>query len=308
MSSNTKKIVITGATGFLGKYIIAELVAKGYSICVLSRDAEKARQTLGKFHEYVNWSGDESPDLQSAIEGCKAIIHLAGANIAGKRWSERYKSEIMESRKKGTRAIANTIAKAITPPEVWFSTSAVGYYGNGGDEIKHEASPPASNDFLSTVCKEWEAATVPAEKYCRVVRGRIGVVLHKREGALAKMLLPFRLWFGGWLGSGRQRLSWVHFADVVGMIVWSVENTSVRGAMNIVSPNPVPMKKFAAALGTVLHRPSWFPVPEFVLKLVLGEQAWIVITGQRVMPDVALKQGYPFHFIELERALEDLLH
>ncbi len=300
------KIVITGATGFLGKYIIAELVAKGYAVCVLSRDAEKARQMLGNADEYVNWNGDESPELQSAIEGSKAIIHLAGASIAGKRWSESYKREIMESRKKGTLAIANAIAKAVAPPEVWFSTSAIGYYGNGGNEVKLETSP-SSTDFLSTVCKEWEAATLPAENYCRIVRGRIGVVLHEREGALAKMLLPFRLRFGGWLGSGRQWLSWVHFADVAGMIVWSVENSSVRGAMNIVSPNPVPMKKFAATLGKVLNRPSWCLVPEFVLKLILGEQAWIVITGQRVMPDVAQNYGYRFQFTELENALENLL-
>ena len=301
------KIVITGATGFLGKYIIEELSSKGYNICVLSRDTEKAKKTLGAEHEYVLWNGEESPVLQSAIEGSKAVIHLAGANIAGKRWSDSYKREIIESRSVWTRSIANAIATSVTPPEVWFSTSAVGYYGNGGEEVKAENSLP-STDFLSYVCKEWEAAALPAEKCCRVVRGRIGVVLHKQEGALAKMLLPFRLWFGGWLGSGRQWLSWVHYADVVGMIVWAIENSSIKGAMNIVSPNPVPMKKFAATVGKVLHRPSWFPVPEFVLKLMLGEQAWIVVAGQRVEPKVATEHNYPFRFTDLEAALKDLLN
>ncbi|MBI3258791.1 MAG: TIGR01777 family protein [Ignavibacteriae bacterium] len=300
------KIVISGATGFLGKYIIEELTSKGYSICIFSRNAESARKNLGAEHEYVNWDCEESPELLSAIEGSKAVIHLAGANIAGKRWSESYKREIIDSRRVGTSAIARTIASALNPPEVWFSTSAVGYYGNGGDEIKKETSAP-STDFLSNVCNEWEAATSPAEKYCRIVRGRIGVVLHKEEGALAKMLLPFRLWLGGSLGSGRQWLSWVHYADVAGMIVWAIENSLINGAMNIVSPNPLPMKKFAATIGKVLNKPFWFPVPEFVLKLILGEHAWIVITGQRVEPEVAVNHNYPFHFTDLETALKDLL-
>jgi uncharacterized protein (TIGR01777 family) len=300
------KIVISGATGFLGKYIIAELSAKGYAVCVLSRNADKARKTIGTANEYINWNGEESRELYAAIEGSRAVIHLAGASVAGGRWTARYKQEIMESRRIGTLAIAKTIAAASVPPEVWFSASAVGYYGNGGDVIKREDAPVAT-DFLATVCKEWEAATIPAEKYCRVVRGRIGVVLDKHEGALSKMLLPFRLWFGGPLGSGRQWLSWVHHADVVGMIVWAIENASVQGAMNIVAPAPLPMKNFAALVGKVLGRPSWFPVPEFALKLLLGEQAWIVTAGQRVEPHVALKNGYPFHFTNLEDALKDLL-
>ena len=300
------KIVISGATGFLGKFIISALSSKGYDICVLSRNAEKARKSLGEAHQYVQWNGELSAELQSAIEGSKAVIHLAGANVAGARWSERYKREIMESRKQGTSSIAQAITLAELPPEVWFSTSAIGYYGNGGDEIKNEHSTAAS-DFLSKVCQEWESATIPAEQYTRVVRGRIGVVLDKREGALAKMLVPFRLMVGGWLGSGRQWLSWVHYSDVVGMIVWAIENRSVHGALNIVSPNPVTMKKFADTLGKVLGRPSWFPVPEFLLKLVLGEQAWIVTAGQRVQPEVAQRLGYTFQFKELDIAMKNLL-
>jgi len=304
--NKSSKIVISGATGFLGKLIVSAISSKGYAICVLSRNSQKARKILGEKYQYVNWNGEKSNELQAAINGSKAVIHLAGANVAGARWSVSYKNEIMESRIQGTSAIAHSISCAVSPPEVWFSASAIGYYGNEGDEIKRENSP-SNTDFLATVCKEWELATSPAENYCRVVRGRIGVVLDKHEGALAKMLIPFRLGVGGRLGSGRQWLSWVHTADVVGMILWAIENNSVQGAMNIVSPNPLQMKEFANVLGKVLGRPSWFPVPEFILKLVLGEQAWIVITGQRVEPEVAQRLGYNFQFNKLNDALKNLL-
>lgn len=301
-----KKIVITGATGFLGKRLVAALSTKGYALVIFSRSPDSARKTLGAQHEYRAWQGGESPELHAAVNGAHAVIHLAGASVAGGRWTEKYKALILNSRTRGTQAVSTAIVQAEHPPEVFFCASAVGYYGNSGDEYCRETTPPAK-DFLAMVCTEWEAATKPAETKTRVVRGRIGVVLDKHEGALAKMLLPFKLFFGGHLGSGRQWFSWVHPDDVVGMILWSLEQPNIRGAMNIVAPEAVRMADFAKALGKILRRPSMFPVPAFVLKLILGEQAWIAISGQHVLPEVAEKQGYTFHFPKLEGALGDLV-
>lgn len=299
------RVVVTGATGLIGKRLVAALTKRGDEVTVFTRDIMKARVSLPQVSRFVHWNLDKPDEWSKAIDGSDAVIHLAGANIA-QRWTKSYKEEILASRVRSTTLIAQAISTAKSPPRFFFCASAVGYYGDAGDKILTEESPWGT-DFLANVCRNWEISARLAESATRVVTGRTGIVLDRREGALSKMLLPFKMFAGGALGSGRQWWSWVHPDDIIGSIFWCMEHTEIRGAMNICAPNPIQMLNFARELAKILHRPSWLNVPEFALKLIMGESSLIAIASQRVIPEKIIASGYRHKFSDVGEALKDVL-
>lgn len=309
--SNTKRVILTGATGLIGRQLFGALRERGYEIVVFSRNPEQARRQLPGAAEYVAWAPTPGGGWTAALDGADAVIHLAGAPIAqgliGVRWTPAYKREIMASRVEGTRAIVEAIAAAPRKPATLVSASAIGYYGHRGAEPLDESAPPGS-DFLAEVCVAWEREATRAEALgLRVVRVRTGIVLDTTSGALGQLLLPFRLRTGGPILPGTQYYSWIHPADEIGIILLALEHPGAAGPLNATAPNPVTSHEFAAILGEVLGSPSWLPVPELALRAALGEMADLVTKGQRVVPRRAQELGYRFRFPELKPALRDLL-
>lgn len=303
----SKKIVITGATGLIGKKLVNALVNRGDEVIIFSRNSEKAKSILPKAKKFVEWNYKKPDNWKSEINGVDAVIHLAGINLFSKRWNDAFKKEVLESREVSTRNLADAIKSCGNKPGVLVSASGIGYYGNCGDKILSEESP-VGNDFLADVCKVWENEAKKVEQSgVRSVQVRTGLVLSTEDGALKQMLPPFKFFIGGPLGSGKQWASWLHIDDIVGVYIHAIDNTKLSGAVNAASPNPVRMKEFAKTLGKVLHRPSLFPVPQFVLKIVVGEAAEVVTASQRVDVKKLLNNGYQFKFKELESALKNLL-
>jgi uncharacterized protein (TIGR01777 family) len=278
------------------------LAQDGHALLVLTRrDAPPAATPALRF---LSWEGDEWRRAMADVEG---VVNLAGEPIAGKRWSPAQKSRIRESRLEATRRLVSAIAASVKKPGVLVNASAIGYYGPGGDEVLTERDP-AGEGFLAEVCQAWEAEAQQAEPLgVRVVRLRIGLVLGMGGGALAKMVPPFRFFLGGPLGSGRQWVSWIHQLDAAGLIAWVLTHPEVSGAVNATAPQPVTMREFCATLGRVMHRPSWAPVPAAALRLLVGEMADLLLTGQRVLPAAAQSSGYAFRFPRLLPALEACL-
>jgi uncharacterized protein (TIGR01777 family) len=247
----------------------------------------------------------------NAVAECDAVIHLAGENVFGKRWSDPFKKVLRDSRVLGTQNVVEALSRqprnADGSPKVLLNASAIGYYGPHQDEELTEDSP-AGNDFLARLCVEWEEAARRAEGYgIRVAMVRVGVVLGKEAGALSKLLTPFRLGVGGPVGNGKQWMSWIHQDDLAGLFVFALENAAATGPINGTAPHPVTNRDFSRALGRALHRPAFLPMPVFMLRLMLGEVAGVIATGQRVLPKRALGLGYPFRFPTLDEALKDLL-
>jgi hypothetical protein len=287
------KVLLTGATGFVGSRLTERLRAAGHEVLAVSRSRAK-----GDF----DWS---EKGLESGVEACDAIVNLAGENLFAKRWNPRQKQLLWSSRVEGTTRLA--ALAAVHRPRCFVSASAVGWYGPHGDETLDESSP-RGDDFLSELCLDWETATEAAvEAGVRTAIVRIGVVLGAGGGALQKMLPPFRLGIGGPLGNGRQWVSWVHLDDLADLIRFLIENDGAQGVFNATAPNPVTMKQLAATLGRVLHRPTLFAVPAPVLKVALGEVSSILLTGQRVLPRRAEAAGFRFRHPELAAALADVL-
>jgi hypothetical protein len=256
--------------------------------------------------EWFAWTPGASGEWEKAVDGADGIINLAGEPIAGKRWSEAQKDKLRSSRIDATRSLVDAILKAKVKPKFLLNASAVGYYGPHGDETLTEASAPGS-DFLSTMCVDWEREALKAEAHgVRVARIRTGIVLGKRQGALKKMVPPFKMFMGGPLGSGKQWIPWIHIEDEIGLLLFLTENENGRGAFNATAPNPVTMEEFSKALGEVLNRPSWVSVPPSVLALMVGEMADMLLTGQRAVPEAALKLGYQFKYPMLGEALRSL--
>jgi hypothetical protein len=283
------KIAVTGGTGFIGTPLCRLLLQQGHEVAVATRRPHEAPPAPGV--RLVGWDG---PAWRQTIGEAGAVVNLAGEPIAGRRWSPRQKARIRESRVGTTRAIVDAIAASPRRPAVLVSGSAVGYYGARGDERLSEQDAGGTG-FLADACREWEAEARRAEALgVRVVRVRTGIVLGPGGGALAKMVPPFRAYVGGPLGSGRQWMSWVHRDDVIGLIAWALASPHVQGAVNATAPEPVTMRDFCATLGQALQRPSWAPVPGPVLRLVLGEMAGMLLTGQRVVPAAAQRAGYRF--------------
>ncbi len=288
-------ILVTGGLGFIGKVLCAELKNSAHNIFVTSRHGSRSE-------EVITWNPPQLI-LSDVISKIDAVINLAGEPIAPKRWTEERKRSILSSRINATRALVQSIEQADSKPKVLISASAIGYYGPHGDEYVTEDDPPAS-DYLADVCVKWEAEALKAEDLgVRVVTVRLGGVLEADGGALAQMIVPFKFFVGGPIGSGRQWFSWIHRDDVVGIIKYALENASVSGPLNATAPNPVTNKEFSNALGKALHRPSCLSVPGLVVKLTLGELGAVLLTGQRVLPKKALAAGYKFKYPELNEAL-----
>ncbi|TMB26676.1 MAG: TIGR01777 family protein [Deltaproteobacteria bacterium] len=292
------KVAVAGANGLIGSNLVRALRARGDEVVPLVRNPRHPGE--------VRWDPRAGGEWTRALEGVDGIVNLAGANIGGKRWSEEYKKEMRDSRLQPTRALVEAMRAASRRPRVFVSASAVGYYGDRGDDEVTEATP-AGSDFLAGLCKDWEEEAGRAEQLgVRTVLLRTGVVLDREDSALAKMLPPFKAFLGGPIGSGRQWFPWIHIADEVGLILWALEG-SARGPVDAVSPAPVRMKEFARALGRALHRPAVLPVPAFALRLAVGEMAEVLLGGQRALPKKALDGGYRFRFDDVDRALQDVL-
>jgi uncharacterized protein (TIGR01777 family) len=300
------KIVIAGATGFIGARLVEILHHKGHALTLLTR----VKKTLTPAATTVVWqpgaSGDWRRALDEAMADADGVINLAGESIAAGRWTEARKDKLRESRVETTRTLVDAIASARGKVKFLLNASAVGYYGPRGDEAVTEAEPPGK-DFLAGLCREWEAEALRAEAHgVAVVRLRTGIVLGKGGGALAKMIPPFKLFIGGPLGSGRQWMPWIHLEDEVGLIEHLLA-AGAGGAVNATAPEPARMKEFCAALGKALGRPCWAPVPAFVLRLAFGEMADILLTGQRAVPAEAERRGYRFRYPTLPEALENIV-
>lgn len=303
------KLVVAGGTGFIGSALCARLTGQGHSLILLVRSISAAAEAPNK--TAILWqpgsAGAWEQTLEETIAGADGIINLAGEPIAAKRWTEGQKRKLRSSRIDTTRILVTAIGRAKKKPGFFINASAVGYYGPRGDEVITEESGPGG-DFLAEVCSEWEEEAKKAEAHgVRVIRLRTGIVLGKGGGALSKMVPPFKLFIGGPLGSGRQWMPWIHLEDEIGLIQFLLENNGARGAVNATAPNPVTMKEFCRTLGSVLHRPCWAPVPAFALRLLLGEIAEMLLTGQRAVPAAAQKLGYRFRYPRLQEALEALV-
>ncbi len=293
------KIILTGATGFIGRRLSDHLARQGHQLACLSR---RAASRPG----WYAWDPEAGPPPQAALLGAGAVIHLAGEPVA-QRWSAGVKRRIRSSRVQGTLSLLRALSALPVRPGVLVCASAVGFYGSRGDEILPESAAPGG-DFLSAVCIEWEhAAQAAVELGLRAVSLRIGVVLDPGGGALAQMLPVFRAGIGGPIAGGQAWMSWIHLNDLVRMIAWAVENTAVAGPVNAVAPNPVRNSDFTRALALTLRRPALFPVPALALKLLYGEMAGIVLASLRVAPERALQAGFQFDWPELGPALRDLL-
>ncbi|MGB7293867.1 MAG: TIGR01777 family oxidoreductase [Thermodesulfobacteriota bacterium] len=295
------KVLITGSTGLIGSSLIPFLSTGGHSITCLKRDKSK----IGENDLY--WNSEKREIDTSKLQGFDAVVHLSGENVAG-RWTDEKKAKIEDSRVKSTRLLSNTLSKLKKKPAVLVCASAIGFYGDRDDEILTEDSQ-AGKGFLADVSKKWEAATAVASKAgIRVVNLRLGVVLSPRGGALEKMLLPFRVGLGGKVGSGRQWMSWVSIHDVIGATYHAINNDSLEGPVNAVSPKPVTNLEFTNVLGNVLKRPTFFTVPSLLLRALFGEMAdETLLSSTRVMPSKLLSSGYEFQFTDLEASLRNLL-
>jgi len=297
------KVTVTGATGTLGRQVVAELSTRGDEVTVLSRDPERARGALGPAVRALEWADPkaEAPPAES-LEGQDAVVHLLGEPVA-QRWTEEAKKEIRDSRVLSTRNLVAALHDARSGPTVLVSQSASGWYGARGDE-KVDESEPAAGDFLARVCVEWEAEATKAEELgARVVLTRTGVVLSETGGALEKMLPPFKLGVGGPVAGGRQYVPWVHTDDVVGSLLHCLDSEAARGPVNVTAPEPVTNAELSKALGRVLHRPAVAPVPAFAIKALYGEMAAIVTTGVRAVPARLEELGYAFRRPGLDDAL-----
>ncbi len=299
------RLILAGGTGFVGSALHETLTRNDHEVLILTRQAFK-ENAPGTRTRYLHWNPPNPGKWEQEFEGVDGMINLAGEPIIGKRWSPQQKRKVIESRISATRAIVEAIRKSKRRPQVLINASAVGYYGPHGDEEVTEDSP-VGNDFLARTCQEWEAEAMKAESLgVRVVRIRIGIVLEKKGGALAKMLPPFQLGLGGPLGSGRQWMSWIHLDDLTELIGFALEKKTVQGPLNATAPAPVTMKEFSRSLGKALHRPAFFPVPETLVKILLGEMSDVLLKGQRVMPKKSLKEGFIFRFPKLDNAFKDI--
>jgi uncharacterized protein (TIGR01777 family) len=298
------KLVITGATGLIGSALVDRLWNQFHSLVLLSRRPPTEIGVAKK--EWFAWTPGASGEWEKTIDGADGVINLAGEPIAGKRWSAAQKQKLRLSRIGSTRSLVSAIAKAQNKPKFLLNASAVGYYGPHGDETITESTPPGS-DFLARLCADWEAEAKKAEAHgVRVAIVRTGIVLARGQGALKKMVPPFKMFLGGPLGSGNQWMPWIHIEDEIGLLLFLMENENARGAFNATAPNPVTMEEFARALGQALNRPSWVSVPPSVLALMVGEMADVLLAGQRAVPEAALKLGYVFKNPTIVGALKAL--
>lgn len=306
------KVVVAGGTGFIGQALCLALSSRGDEVVALSRHPDGRGGSVVSSLPGVRalgWSAQpgEREAWWKELEDADAVVNLAGQPVIGPRWNEEHKARVLGSRLNATAAVHQALEAASSRPSVCVTASAVGYYGLDVPTPVDE-SAPAGNDFLASVCRQWEEATGPVSALgVRVVNLRIGIVLGEGGGALAKMKTPFKLGIGGPLGSGKQWMPWVHVDDVVGLILFAISNESLIGPANAVSPGIVDNIRFSRALGRAMHRPSLLKTPAFALKMALGEAADVVLGGQNVVPKKAIDAGYAFQWQEVDAALENVV-
>ena len=296
------RILMTGASGLVGTALAAGLRADGATVNRLVRPGGAA--SAGD----VAWNPETGEMNLAAAEGADAVVNLAGASIGGGRWTAKRKELLRSSRVDLTKRLVAELARLEAPPKILVSASAIGFYGDRGEESLTEASA-GGQDFLAAISREWEAAAMKAEQFgIRTVIARFGVILSKNGGALPRMLTPFKLGVGGRIGSGKQWMSWVALDDVVGAIRFAIGDAAVRGPVNVVAPNPARNAEFTRVLARVLRRPAIFPAPAFALRLLLGEMAdALLLSSQRVVPQKLSERGFRFQYAELEAALRRAL-
>ncbi len=304
------KVAVTGATGFVGSRLVERLTAECHQVIVLTRSATGAEKVFSKSAypnlEVVAYNPIESGSWQDHLAGCDGVVNLAGEAIAETRWTSERKQSLMNSRKITTQKLVEAIAKANPKPSVLVNASAIGFYGTSETATFDETSSPG-DDFLAEVCQTWEAeASKVRESGVRLVILRIGIVLGM-GGALGKMLTPFKMFAGGPIGSGKQWFSWIHREDLVSLILRALTQTQMEGVFNATAPNPVRMAEMTTALGQVLNRPSWLPVPSFALEAMLGDGAKVVLEGQEVLPKRTLADGFDYQYSTIKPALEEIL-
>lgn len=301
-----KLVLITGGAGFLGRPLAAELVAGGYEVVVLSRDPRRV-SGLASGVGVERWDGSTAQGWGGLADGAFGIVNLAGDNIGAGRWTPAKKRRIRDSRLRAGAAVVAAVSAARRKPSVLVQASAVGYYGNRGDEMLSEASPPGQG-FLADTCLAWEASTAAVEELgVRRAVARTGIVLSLSGGALPKLVLPYRLLAGGPMGDGRQWMPWIHLADEIAGLRFLLERDGARGPFDLTAPQPLTNAEFGATVGAVLHRPSRLRVPAFALRGLLGEMSDLVLDGQRALPTRLLDLGFGFRFAAARAALEDVL-
>jgi uncharacterized protein (TIGR01777 family) len=302
------RVLLAGGSGLIGRALAQELVKRGHETIVLSRHLREAETGgLPDGVRIAGWDGKTAEGWGELADGAEAVVNLAGAGVADGRWTPQRKRTILESRVNAGRAVAEAVQRASHRPRVVVQASGVNYYGVQGDDELPESSP-AGSDFLARLCVEWEQSSAPVSKLgVRQVVIRSGLVLSTQGGSFPRLLLPFRLFVGGRLGNGRQWLPWIHIADEVAAVCFLIESEDATGAFNLTAPAAVTNHAFAAALGRAMGRPSLVPVPAFLLRLLFGEMAMVLLEGQRVVPRRLLDMGFRFRFPKLEGALRDLL-
>jgi uncharacterized protein (TIGR01777 family) len=305
------RIFITGGTGLVGHQLVRLLHGRDDEVVVLSRRPAWAQQQLGESTVIVEGDPTQNGPWMDAVGNCDAVVHLAGENVFAQRWNEAFKQKLFDSRIRSTHHVVEALRRVPMrkngKPKVLVNASAIGYYGPRGDEELDENTPPG-DDFLARLCVEWEKAARDVESAgVRVAMVRVGVVLDRAGGALAKLLTPFKLGVGGPVAGGNQWMSWIHHQDLLALFRLAIDNPQARGPINGTSPNPARNRDFSKALGKALGRPSFVPTPGFALRLMLGEGAQLVTTGQRVFPRRAQELEYAFQFPTLDGALADIL-
>jgi uncharacterized protein len=298
------RIFVTGGTGLIGRRLIPVLIHAGHQVVLLTRSPQP---NLSRGQEIIVGDPNQPHDSwMNLLDDCQGVIHLAGAPLFTKRWTKRFKEEIRRSRVSSTHWIATRLLQKPLDNRVFLSGSAIGYYGNRGDEELNENSAPGQG-FLADVSREWEDAAEQARQVARVVNIRTGIVLDPNGGSLPKMKLPFKLFAGGPLGNGQQWMSWIHHEDMVRGIVFALNEAQMQGPVNFTAPEPVRNWGFCKTLGSVMKRPSWLPAPKFAIKLALGEVAEVALGSQRVYPARLSDMNFTFQYPTLQPALENLL-
>lgn len=295
-------IVIAGGTGFVGRKLTTLLIQQGHKVIILTRNPSSVQGNI----QYVQWlTPNAAPEKH--LQNIDAFVNLAGVSLNEGRWTPARKQAIYNSRVDATNEIVRMISKLETKPKVLFNASAVGIYPISTSNTYTEDSKEFANDFLGMVVQHWEQHAEKAHDFgVRVVFGRFGVILGKDSGALPLMVLPYKLFAGGTIGSGKQWLSWIHVEDVARAIAFSLTNEAITGPVNITAPNAMRMREFGQTIGKVLGRPHWMPVPGFAMKLALGEQSQLVLEGQHVLPHVLLQHDFQFNYPTLEQALKNI--
>lgn len=296
-------ITIAGGTGFIGKKLALSFKKSGHKIGIISRDKQKAASEVDYADHYSTW---ENTELERILNSTETLINLSGASLADKRWSDKYKKIILDSRVEPAKKLSGIISNLENPPKLIITASGIGIYGNTM-ELTDE-NHPHGNDFLSQVCIEWENASFIENTNIRQVSARMGVILDKNEGAFPKLFLPFKFFAGSVLGSGKQWMPWIHIDDLVNIYHFIIYNENISGPVNFVSNNPVTMTEFVKAISKVTKRPVLIKIPESLLNIFFGEQAMIVTKGQKAIPRKLIESGFRFTFTDIEEAIRSLVH